>query len=228
MRELERKYFELLKENIREVMQRSYPGIKTSVSEWKGQEITDFQEDLRIKVKANISDKWFYTHLKGSHTRLPRIDMLNMLSQYTGYANWDDFIYHNPFGTAQGKTDTPVQSLKPVSSQNHYFIIVPLLTIIVLAIFIGLFFLLNTREYRFSFIDAKTHSQITDPNLQITLLDGADVSTHLLTDPTGLFRIRTHQSKMRMIISAPLYQTDTIEIISTEREHNQTISLWHK
>jgi len=85
-------YFELLKQKIVATMQQSYPGINPSISDWKGQEITDFQEELLIKVNAHISEKWFYNHIKSENRSLPRIDVLNLLSKYAGYANWNDFV----------------------------------------------------------------------------------------------------------------------------------------
>ena len=56
--------FGLLKQKIAARMQQSFPGINPSISEWKGQEIVDFQEELLHKVNAHISEKWFYTHIK--------------------------------------------------------------------------------------------------------------------------------------------------------------------
>jgi len=76
-------------------MQQNHPGINPSISEWRGQEIVDFQEDLLGKVNAQISEKWFYTHMKSEHRSLPRIDVLNFLSKYAGYENWDDFKFKN-------------------------------------------------------------------------------------------------------------------------------------
>ena len=72
---------------------QSYPGIDREISNWKGQEITDFQEELIKRVNGQLSEKWFYTHMKGESESLPRIDVLNMLSQYAGYNNWQDFRY---------------------------------------------------------------------------------------------------------------------------------------
>jgi hypothetical protein len=44
------------------------------------------------KAKGNISEKSFYTYFKTSPvTKLPRIDMLNLLSIYAGYDSWYEF-----------------------------------------------------------------------------------------------------------------------------------------
>jgi hypothetical protein len=56
--------FNLLKKKIVETMHQSFPGISSSISEWKGQDIVNLQEELLQKVNAHISEKWFYTHMK--------------------------------------------------------------------------------------------------------------------------------------------------------------------
>ncbi|NAW52056.1 hypothetical protein GNY06_11985 [Elizabethkingia argentiflava] len=67
------------------------------ISKWKGIDIIYFQEDLRKKAKGNISEKSFYTYFKSSPmSRLPRIDILNLLSVYAGYSSWYDFKKKKP------------------------------------------------------------------------------------------------------------------------------------
>lgn len=93
-------------------MMQSYPGIDSEISNWKGQEITDFQEDLLRKVNGQLSEKWFYTHMKGESESLPRIDVLNILSQYAGYSNWQDFRHKKLGKLAEtGKPGKPISTL---------------------------------------------------------------------------------------------------------------------
>jgi hypothetical protein len=209
-------YFDLLKIKIVEVMQQTYSGINPSIAEWKGQEITDFQEDLRIKVNERLSEKWFYTHMKSGKTSVPRIDMLNILSKYAGYANWDDFIFKN-----QGK-------LRPRATDEHpnrYFIIIPASALIIVFVFFLFFKLFNTREYRFCFHDADTREPITSSKIEIRLLmDGeSPVSYHCGAD--GCFRLKTDQGRIKMVVSAQYYQTDTIVRILKKLDVNEVINL---
>src|SRR5690606_11735587 len=38
------------------------------------------------------SEKWIYTHLKPeANEKLPRKDMLDIFSRFSGYSDWDDF-----------------------------------------------------------------------------------------------------------------------------------------
>ncbi len=83
--------FGVLKQQIVDAMKKSHPGMPDKIGDWKGQEIINFQEDLRAVVNEHISEKWFYLHMKSDNDRLPRIDVLNLLSRYAGYVDWNDF-----------------------------------------------------------------------------------------------------------------------------------------
>jgi hypothetical protein len=197
-------------------MQQSYPGINPSISEWKGQEIADFQEELLIKVNAHLSGKWFYNHIKTENTSLPRIDILNLLAKYTGDTNWDNFVFKN--GGA-----------KLVSSKrtkaNRYFILVPVLVLAVMAIFYLLFKLLGNREYNFSFYDAHTREPITGCRIEVRLISEGESEVNYFSDSSGFLRLKSDQSMVKMIASAPYYYPDTITRILKNFEPDQKISL---
>ena len=219
--------FEILKKKIVEVMQQSYPGISPNIAGWKGQEITDFQEDLRIKVNANISEKWFYTHMKSPEPTFPRIDMLNFLSKYAGYANWDEFVFENGhkiiIPAAGNQVPDPVKV--PAAHANRYFILVPALAVVTVAIFFGVYSLFSTREYRFTFVDADTHETISSPQTEVILLPEGESPVHKLVGNDGVFRIRTARSKTRMVVKSPYYQCDTITRIVRKLGKDEVVVL---
>jgi hypothetical protein len=85
-------HFEQLKKEVQAQYLKEYTPSYDDISKWKGIDIIYFQEDLRKKAKGNISEKSFYTYFKNSPvTKLPRIDMLNLLSIYAGYDSWYEF-----------------------------------------------------------------------------------------------------------------------------------------
>jgi len=85
-------HFEQLKKDVQAQYLKEYTPSYDEISKWKGIDIIYFQEDLRKKAKGNISEKSFYTYFKSSPvTKLPRIDMLNLLSIYAGYDSWYEF-----------------------------------------------------------------------------------------------------------------------------------------
>lgn len=92
MTDLDLLHFEQLKKDVQAQYLKEHTPSYDDISKWKGIDIIYFQEDLRKKAKGNISEKSFYTYFKTSPvTKLPRIDMLNLLSIYAGYDSWYDF-----------------------------------------------------------------------------------------------------------------------------------------
>lgn len=206
-------------------MQQSYPGINPSISEWKGQDIVNFQEELLQKVNAHISEKWFYTHMKSENVRLPRIDVLNLLSKYAGYADWNDFVYKN-------NGDNPKLLIK---SGNRYFIIVPALVLVVLGIFLLINKLISTREYTFCFYDATTKEPVTNFNsnnndknnglIEVSIILENESPMKYLCRPDGCFTLKTDRSYIVMVVSSPYYKDDTIRRTLKKFNQNETIGL---
>lgn len=92
MLHLEIKHFDQLKTEVQAQYLKNHNPSVEEISKWKGIDIIYFQEDLRKVAKGNISEKTFYTYFKNaSNTKVPRIDMLNLLSIYAGYVSWYDF-----------------------------------------------------------------------------------------------------------------------------------------
>lgn len=210
------------------MMQQSYPGINPVISEWKGQEITDFQEELLQKVNAHISEKWFYTHMKGNNATLPRIDVLNLLSKYVGYANWDDLLFKTQLPGAASQTGKilPRVSVKKLSKNpDLYFILVPVLAVCFVFIFYGLFILFNTREYKFTFHDADTRESITGEKIEVVLMLEGESPVTGYSDTSGCFILETNQSKIKLIVSAPYYKADTIIRVLRKLDQNEIVSL---
>lgn len=98
MTDLDLLHFEQLKKDVQAQYLKEYTPSYDEISKWKGIDIIYFQEDLRKKAKGNISEKSFYTYFKSSPvSKLPRIDMLNLLSIYAAYDSWYDFKKNHLF-----------------------------------------------------------------------------------------------------------------------------------
>jgi len=200
---------------IVETMKQSFPGISSSISEWKGQDIVNFQEELLLNVNAHISEKWFYTHMKADSGRLPRIDVLNLLSKYAGYTDWNDFVYKN-----SGKRPAPV-----IKSGNRYFIIVPVLAVTVMGLFLLMNKMINNREYTFCFFDTDTKEPITNTRIEVSLILDNESPVNYLCSPDGCFTMKTDQSFIKMVVSTPYYRNDTIKRTLKKFNPEETIGL---
>ncbi|OFM82970.1 hypothetical protein [Weeksella sp. HMSC059D05] len=89
----DKEIFDLLKDSIARKFLQENSAQSPNISDWRGLDISNFQEDLLQKTKSSVSEKWFYTYFKTEFKKLPRIDMLNLLAQYCGYRNWAQFVH---------------------------------------------------------------------------------------------------------------------------------------
>ncbi|WP_136467935.1 hypothetical protein [Flagellimonas onchidii] len=169
--------------------------VSSNIQHWKGNEIALFQEDLFAKVKASVSEKWFYTYFKNEAGKLPRIDMLNLLSMYLGHKNWHVFKKsHNSSGTSTNKR-----------VKNIYILLAGVLVL-------GVFWLFweKENEFTFCFVDQLTDRAIVQTPLDIKILQEKESPLVLKTDNLGCFRYKTTADHITFIIKSPFYKTDTI------------------
>jgi hypothetical protein len=124
------KIFIELRKRVATTFLKENTALSTDITQWKGDDILRFQEDLLIKVKAQVSEKWFYNYFRKDIQKLPRIDMLNLLSEYVGEKNWAAF--KNKY------------SNKPVTFLSKRNIV--LLVIVVIAVLLGAYFYQSERK----------------------------------------------------------------------------------
>lgn len=124
MTDLDLLHFEQLKLEVQAEYLKNHHPSSDEISKWKGIDIIYFQEDLRRKAKGNISEKSFYTYFKNSNTsKLPRIDMLNLLAIYADYQSWYDFkknhLFANEFiSEAEKPTEISIANEENTALEN--------------------------------------------------------------------------------------------------------------
>jgi hypothetical protein len=211
MNEQELLYFAILKREIGAALKSSIPSVPSEIEDWKGQDIVYFQEDLERKAKGRISEKWFYTHIKVENPKLPRIDMLNLLSQYAGYANWADF-----------KLKHGQKFSIPLSSKKSSWKVLLIATALVLLFII--FLMAKPRYYSFCFIDADKHTPILAHPIEIVVLNEGESPSYTKCS-NGCFSVKTRKNKIRFVVKTPYYRTDTITRVLNSSSDEERIVL---
>ncbi|MEW7292248.1 hypothetical protein [Aquimarina sp. 2304DJ70-9] len=172
------------------------------ISEWKGQDIITFQEDLKDRTKTSISEKSFYSYFKNSSKKLPRIDILSILSQYCGYTNWNDFkTKHSSADLAKKSYEIP---------KWLWFISIGSLLLGIL------YFLIPVKHtFTFCFIDQDRNQPITKIPIDIIILNNRESPFHTKSDSTGCFSWKTSDDYINFVVQSPYHKTDTIYRIAT-------------
>ncbi len=205
-------YFYLLKEAVLEKYQAEFPHWDKSIHEFKGREIANFQDQLQREVQGRVSEKWFYTHLKPRvNEKLPRVDMLDMLSVFVGYLNWDDFKGKHKIDPPQAETAVKTKNIQPAS---------PVRKNLSIALAGGAFILLallawaNTAnsvyDYQVCFLDADKKTPVIDRPIEVILLKENESPFSKKASNDGCVNFTTEDREITFVIKAAYYQTDTI------------------
>jgi hypothetical protein len=211
MPDIELTYFQLLKKEVARQLCRSFPEIQADIEQWKGKEIRHFQEDLIQKVNGRISD----THMKADNGHMPRIDILNLLSQYAGYGNWEDF--KSSKGLVNGEQKEKVH-IRPYVMWIGLFICLGLLSI----------FYISSKQpvaYQFCFVNAYNKQPIHDAGLDIIILHENESPYRIQADKNGCMQLNAHEEYVRFIVKGPYYKTDTITRILNKGQPEEQIAL---
>lgn len=92
MTELEK--FQELKQKVLLKYQEQHPFFQGTWKTFSSQDIQNLIGLIEEKCKQTISEKWIYTHLKPeTNNKIPRKDMLNILSEFVGFSGWDEFTF---------------------------------------------------------------------------------------------------------------------------------------
>jgi hypothetical protein len=241
-------YFELLKKKIANTFRETYPECSPNMEDWKGQEITNFQEELIAKASGRISEKWFYTHIKTKSEKLPRIDILNLLSAYADFKDWPEFKRLS----AEEIQPAPASEKEPVSESNDTTVnqqkeepkpfdakrfqkkwLWESLAMVAIFIVIGLFYngsnkstkTTTAQTYQFCFIDADSKKEITDQEIDLEILKENESPITKKCDKNGCFEFKAEAGKVKFVVKTPYYRTDTITRNLSKDQPKETIAL---
>ena len=207
--------FQRLKEDTANTARRACPNNPADIRTWKGQEIRCFQEDLIRQVNGRISEKWFYTHIKADRDSLPRVDILNLLSRYVGYANWEEY-------QQQHRTLPPLASSVKGRLRRWYAAGVLLLLVGVVG-----FYLLAPRSAppRFCFVNAYTQQRVSADDIEVMVLSEGESPYRVPVDSTGCLTVDTQRDKIRLVIRSSYYKNDTLVRVLDKLRTTERVAL---
>ncbi len=167
-----------------------------------------FQEDLQSKTQASISEKSFYSYFKNTPKKLPRVDVLNILSQYCDYENWNDFK------TKHAKPNTTTKT-----TQKFKWI---LFAIIGIGLLFSLYrFIPSHKTYHFCFIDQDRKQPIIQIPIDIIVLNDKQSPFYTKSDSAGCFQWKTKDDFIHFVLQSPYHKTDTIYRIASANKEEQ-------
>lgn len=203
-------YFQKLKEQLVIKLRERHPEVDSDISLWRGRDIQLFQQDLEQYVNGRISEKWFYTHLKSESEKLPRIDILDLLSRYTDYENWQSFKNENKLSKIEN------------AKQKWFLFLLPM-------VLLGAYVLVNALkpgEYSVSIVDAYTNNSINQNEVVLTQFYKDQSPLIIKPNEKGIYFLHPKRPIISYTINAPYYYTDTIHRKTRDLPDHEVIRLF--
>jgi hypothetical protein len=203
--------FHKLKNDVLLTYQKQYPYFEGNWKTFSSQDIQNLIDLIAVQVKQTVSEKWIYTHLKvETNDKLPRKDMLDILSQLVGYSGWDEYVF-------KWKQEVVPNVAQPKRNYNVVFSLG----------FIGLFLIgffsyryLNREEVQTIEVkNAFTEEQINSEEVKAVMIENNVETPIEMVD--SKIQITTKDSA-KIVLKSPYYKDKTIVV---GKENSNTISL---
>jgi hypothetical protein len=204
--------FDKLKKAVAQTFLKENTVLSPDISLWKGEDIIKFQEDLLLKVKGRVSEKWFYNYFRNDIQKLPRIDMLNLLSEYVGFEDWAGFVAKHNIQT------------KKVRKQKKYKKYM-LLAMFIFTLAIGLSFVLKQEQahkVNLCFVD-ETGQLINEP-ISITV-NLEEETAKILQSKNACVNFEIKNNSMNIQIKSPYYKDKVLKRILDNHDYKEQIRL---
>lgn len=207
--------FQNLKNDVLLAYKKQYPYFEGNWKTFSSQDIVNLIDLMEIHVKQRVSEKWIYTHLKpDSNDKLPRKDMLDILSQFVGYSGWDEYVYKNKI--------VEVPQLATKKTQKSFLVwIVGLLLLTGISAFVFYNFIYgNDNIHSLEVKDSYTNDKISTEDIKAVIVnDSAEIPVEIINSE---LQIKTVDSA-KVVIKSPFYAEKTI-MVKNDRP-NPTIVL---
>ena len=200
-----------LKNDVLLTYQKQYPYFEGTWKTFSSQDIQNLIDLIAVQVKQTVSEKWIYTHLKSeTNDKLPRKDMLDILSQLVGYSGWDEYVF-------KWKQEVVPIAASPKRNNKVVFSIG----------FIGLFLIgffsyryLNREEIQTIEVkNAFTEEQINSDEVKAVMIENNIESPVEIID--SKIQI-TAKDSTKIVLKSPYYKEKTIVI---NKENTTAITL---
>ncbi|MFN3753659.1 hypothetical protein [Flavobacterium sp.] len=204
MTELE--HFQRLKQLVLLKYQEHYPFFQGSWKTFGAQDIQNLIGLIEEKNKQTISEKWIYTHLKPeTNQKVPRKDMLNILTEFVGFSGWDEFVF-------EAISETVVVP-KGQKKEFKIWLLVLLLPIIIAIWYFGFYSSATPKTNTIELNNEFTNEKINADEVKVVQIEDSVEKSLEVKD--GKVQINTSGDKdTKLVIKSPFYQPKTVSISS--------------
>ncbi|MEL6653279.1 MAG: hypothetical protein AAFQ87_20985 [Bacteroidota bacterium] len=171
-------------------------------------------------MQGRLSEKWFYTHIKHRSDKLPRIDLLNMLSHYAGFDSWESFQRETSvLRSSESKTKRPTTTSNLLT--NKVLIVAGVALLAILTAFIW-----PRNKQSLCVVDADGGALLSPGELSLSVwIESRQQLIPLDADSSACIEIAGRYRKHQLIVKAPYYHADTLDMLAEDGTEIERLSL---
>ncbi|WP_298119452.1 hypothetical protein [Flavobacterium sp.] len=207
MTELEK--FQELKQKVLLKYQEHHPFFQGTWKTFSSQDIQNLIGLIEEKCKQTISEKWIYMHLKPeTNNKIPRKDMLNILSEFVGFSGWDEYSFEE-------KLFESVKSKEPIKSKNRLWLT---LLILIFAVVIVIVFFFRNEDSKPKTIQLNNEYTNEKVNAEeVKVFEVKDSVKQELEIKEGKVQVSNNgNEKSKLVIQSPFYEPKTVNLVMGE------------
>lgn len=193
-----------LKKSVLERYKTRYSYFEESWKKFSSQDILNLIDDIQENTKNSVSEKWVYTHLKPENNeKLPRKDMLDILSVYVGKKSWNDFklVFINEHKSKPQKNNATTKINTRILIVSLFFLLLFLLWKFVFPLYQSRTIELN-EKYSNDSISSKKVKAFT---IQDSVLTEIEIKNSRIAI----------QKDEKIVVKSPFYKEKTIDLQKT-------------
>ncbi len=206
--------FYILKEKVLTTFKLSFPYFKGTIHDFGNKEIAQFIDLIETKNNERVSEKWVYTHLKPkTNEKIPRKDMLDILSKFSGFESWDAFFYEHSLNKEE-QTSTEVVSKK--TNKLKTIIMIAGISTLIFGLVFGLNQVYYENERIICFKDKYTQKTIPSDKFEVFRIESPpeDLIKKIKQKTTNGCLKYKNNSSITLLITSPYYKSQTVRLSS--------------
>jgi hypothetical protein len=203
--------FYILKNKVLETFKMSFPYFKGSINDFGNKEIAQLIDLIEIKSKSRISEKWVYTHLKPIiNEKIPRKDMLDILSKFSGFESWDEFLFKH----SENTKEINISNEKPKSYK--IIIMITIISTLIFSLVFGLSQMKQKVEKTICFKDKYTQKIIPSDKFEVFRIETPTENLVKKIKQKITYGCVKYENNdfVTFVISSPYYKSQTFKISS--------------
>jgi hypothetical protein len=203
MTELEK--FQELKQKVLLKYQEHHPFFQGTWKIFSSQDIQNLIGLIEEKCKQTISEKWIYTHLKPeTNNKIPRKDMLNILSEFVGFSGWDEFTFEEKISESK-------KSKVSKKSKKWLFVLIIFLILSIFSIFLMIYKKEDSKPKTIQLNNEYTNEKVNAEEVKV--FEVKESVKQELEIKEGKVQVSNNgNEKSKLVIQSPFYEPKTIVI----------------